>query len=274
MLAFVLPLFGVVCAAIVPARAQSVVTLIVTDPLTGMLNRANFEKEALREIRRNEQHDAFINAVTHELKTPFPMRGDLLNRQEEMLARWQAQGHPAVPLSVNVSVVQLQREEFVAEVENALRASGVSPSLLKLEITESVFMEDPDRAIAALDRLKQLGVRISLDDFGTGYSSLGHLRQREVRFGEAGHRCARLDGGAEAITHGVHQHRETVDAFAHIDVAQSQVHLYVWRKQGRHGMALSAAGVAPSAICTVTKPSSVAAATSCFHRRRTRGAMP
>ena len=81
-----------------------------------------------------------------------------------------------VSLSVNVSVVQFQRPEFCAEVEQALREAAVPPRLLTLEITESVFMEDAQTATEVLQRLKRLGVRIALDDFGTGWSSLAHLR--------------------------------------------------------------------------------------------------
>jgi EAL domain-containing protein (putative c-di-GMP-specific phosphodiesterase class I) len=89
---------------------------------------------------------------------------------------WQARGRRAVPVSVNVSAVQFQRPEFVGEIEDALRHGGVAPGLLKLEITESVVMEDKQTAVDMLKQLRALGVRISLDDFGTGYSSLGQLR--------------------------------------------------------------------------------------------------
>lgn len=96
------------------------------------------------------------------------------------IAAWTAAGRSAVPVSVNVSVAQLGRADFVQEVELALQRSGVAPELLKLEITESLFMEDMDSAIAMLDRIRRLGVRISLDDFGTGYSNLGNLRRLPI----------------------------------------------------------------------------------------------
>jgi diguanylate cyclase (GGDEF)-like protein/PAS domain S-box-containing protein len=89
---------------------------------------------------------------------------------------WQARGRHVVPLSVNVSAVQFQRPEFVEEIQDALHHAGVAPGLLKLEITESVVMEDKQTAVDMLKQLRALGVRISLDDFGTGYSSLGQLR--------------------------------------------------------------------------------------------------
>jgi diguanylate cyclase (GGDEF)-like protein/PAS domain S-box-containing protein len=93
---------------------------------------------------------------------------------------WSADGRTPVPVSVNVSAWQFQRPEFVAEVEDALREAGVAPGLLKLELTESTVMEDARAAVEKMQRLKQLGVRLSLDDFGTGYSSLGYLRKLPI----------------------------------------------------------------------------------------------
>ena len=99
----------------------------------------------------------------------------------ELAASWRPQGDAArVPVSVNVSAVQFQRPQFVDEVEDALDQSGLPASALKLEITESVVMEDAQQAIALLKRLRKRGVRISLDDFGTGHSSLGYLRHLPV----------------------------------------------------------------------------------------------
>lgn len=99
----------------------------------------------------------------------------------ELAATWRQDSHGVhVPVSVNVSAVQFQRPQFVDEVEDALDQSGLPASALKLEITESVVMEDAQQAIALLKRLRKRGVRISLDDFGTGHSSLGYLRHLPV----------------------------------------------------------------------------------------------
>ena len=96
------------------------------------------------------------------------------------LAGWQAAGTPVVPVSVNVSAVQFQRVEFADEIEAGLRDAGVAPGLLKLEVTESVLLEDAQAAGMVLARLKTLGIRVSLDDFGTGYSSLSQLRRLPI----------------------------------------------------------------------------------------------
>jgi diguanylate cyclase (GGDEF)-like protein len=94
-------------------------------------------------------------------------------------AAWQQMGH-RLNIAVNVSARQLERSEFVEEVRSALQHSGLEPSKLTLEITETVLMRQPDATVHLLTELKALGVRIAVDDFGTGYSSLAYLRQFPV----------------------------------------------------------------------------------------------
>ena len=84
---------------------------------------------------------------------------------------------PGLTVSVNVSPTQLQDDEFIARVRDALQASALDPFRLELEITESVFIDDVDGALQRLHALRGLGVRVALDDFGTGYSSLAYLRR-------------------------------------------------------------------------------------------------
>jgi diguanylate cyclase (GGDEF)-like protein len=87
------------------------------------------------------------------------------------------QSMPGLSISVNVSPVQLMREQFLRDVEHALSRSRLPPHLLEIEITESIFVDDAALALANLHGLKRLGVQIALDDFGTGYSSLAYLRR-------------------------------------------------------------------------------------------------
>jgi diguanylate cyclase (GGDEF)-like protein len=93
--------------------------------------------------------------------------------------RWQEQYPAAPPLvtSVNLSLGQFQGSDLVPEIAEILRQTGLNPSCLELEITESVIMEDVEYAIHLLEHLKKLGIRVALDDFGTGYSSLEALRR-------------------------------------------------------------------------------------------------
>jgi diguanylate cyclase len=80
-------------------------------------------------------------------------------------------------IAVNISTRTLYNQELFSIVTDLLQANGVAPNQLTLEITESAFMDDPERAYAALSRLRKGGVSISLDDFGTGYSSLAYLKR-------------------------------------------------------------------------------------------------
>ncbi len=86
-------------------------------------------------------------------------------------ARWPSD----IRIAVNVSADQLQNPSFVTTVTSALANTGLSAERLELEVTESVFMHEGLGATRVLDRILDLGVRLSLDDFGTGYSSLGYL---------------------------------------------------------------------------------------------------
>ncbi|MFZ3128176.1 MAG: EAL domain-containing protein [Rhodoferax sp.] len=93
---------------------------------------------------------------------------------------WSDAGLAPRHTAVNVSAIQLSRGNLVESVRNALAQTGVSPSQLELEITESFVMADRDRSFQSIAELKALGVRLSIDDFGTGYSSLAYLQQLKV----------------------------------------------------------------------------------------------
>jgi diguanylate cyclase (GGDEF)-like protein len=94
-------------------------------------------------------------------------------------AAWRAAGHP-IGMSVNVSARQLETDEFIDHVREALESSGLEPGALTLEITETTIMRDAEQTVRRLGAIKELGVRIAIDDFGTGYSSLSHLQQFPV----------------------------------------------------------------------------------------------
>jgi len=90
------------------------------------------------------------------------------------LGEWRRAGH-RVRMAVNVSARQFRSDGFAEAVSEALHASAINPALLELELTESALIEDRERAISILRRLKSLGVQVAVDDFGTGYSSLSYL---------------------------------------------------------------------------------------------------
>lgn len=93
------------------------------------------------------------------------------------LQQWRTLGRPVPGVAVNVSAHQVMGPAFAGTVERVLAETGAEPEALCLEVTESVFLADADRALTVLRDLKDLGIRLSLDDFGTGYSSLSYLRQ-------------------------------------------------------------------------------------------------
>jgi diguanylate cyclase (GGDEF)-like protein/PAS domain S-box-containing protein len=93
------------------------------------------------------------------------------------IAAWQAQTGFAPQVAVNVSGRQLQTEVIVDDIRAALAETAIAPEKLKIEITESMVMDNPERSQALLARIVALGVKVSIDDFGTGYSSLSHLHR-------------------------------------------------------------------------------------------------
>jgi diguanylate cyclase (GGDEF)-like protein/PAS domain S-box-containing protein len=125
--------------------------------------------------------DDFIEAA-EENGLIMPIGRWVLDEACRQLAEWGRRYPGARPLRVcvNLSVRQFSQPNLVEQVERRLRAHGVDARSLKLEITESVIMNDPELATEVLARLRALGVQIGIDDFGTGYSSLNYLRRLPV----------------------------------------------------------------------------------------------
>lgn len=97
------------------------------------------------------------------------------------LARWQADPRLAnLSVAINVSARQFRESAFVSQVREALQRSGTNPALLKLELTESLVLDNIDDSIRKMGEIKRLGVKLSMDDFGTGYSSLSYLSRLPI----------------------------------------------------------------------------------------------
>jgi diguanylate cyclase (GGDEF)-like protein len=120
---------------------------------------------------------AFI-PLAEESGLIVPLGRTVLRTACRQAARWRAEGNPDQPLfvSVNLSARQFAQPELADEIAALLDEMGLDPSGLELEITESVLMDQSERGLEALTRLRALGVRLVLDDFGTGYSSLSYLK--------------------------------------------------------------------------------------------------
>jgi diguanylate cyclase (GGDEF)-like protein/PAS domain S-box-containing protein len=93
---------------------------------------------------------------------------------------WQLQGLPTVRIAVNLAYSQFTDERFCSKVSNMLDNAGLEPSVLELEITETMVMENAERLMSMLLELRRHGIHLSVDDFGTGYSSLAYLKRLPV----------------------------------------------------------------------------------------------
>lgn len=122
--------------------------------------------------------DEFIGLAEHTGLIQ-PLTEFVLSTAVAQCAEWQRQGL-RIGMAVNISARVLLQSEFPDLVAGLLAASGLEPSALVLEITESSIMEDQVRALENVTRLSEQGMRISIDDFGTGYSSLAYLRSLPV----------------------------------------------------------------------------------------------
>jgi diguanylate cyclase (GGDEF)-like protein len=96
------------------------------------------------------------------------------------LKAWQAAGMQAMPVAVNLSARQFRQLDLDARIRALIRGTGIHPSLIELEITESHLMQDPDHAIRVMRALRETGIKVAVDDFGTGYSSLAYLTRFPV----------------------------------------------------------------------------------------------
>ncbi|BCB27712.1 hypothetical protein SKTS_25980 [Sulfurimicrobium lacus] len=173
------------------------------------LERLNMESELRRAVERNELllyyqpqmslRNGEIIGMEALLRWQHPLRG-LVSPMEfiplaeetglivpigEWVLRtacaqnlaWQAAGLPAVAVAVNLSARQFEGQDIVALTAQVLRETGLDPSYLELELTESAAMGNADAFIGVTEALKGLGVTLSIDDFGTGYSSLSYLKR-------------------------------------------------------------------------------------------------
>jgi diguanylate cyclase (GGDEF)-like protein/PAS domain S-box-containing protein len=118
--------------------------------------------------------------VAEETGLIRPLGEWILRTACSQAASWQKAGNEPLRVAVNLSPQQLHQPNLVEIIEEILRDTALPPTLLELELTESVFMENLESAVTILSALRALGIRISIDDFGTGYSSLGYLKNLPI----------------------------------------------------------------------------------------------
>lgn len=154
-------------------------------PQVTLDSRTIAEMEALvrwRHPRRGLVMPSEFIQVTEETGLIVPIGERVLEEACRRATQWGYQnGHyPTITMCVNLSMRQLQDPDLVDKVERALRRAALDANKLKLEITETMVMEDEQHVIGVLRDLSALGVRISLDDFGSGYSSLNYVKDLPV----------------------------------------------------------------------------------------------
>ena len=117
--------------------------------------------------------------ISEDTNLIIPMTLWMLRHTCEQMVQWQARSpfNKSMFLSVNLSGKHFAQKDMVNQIRRILNDTGIDPSTLKLEITESAVMENAETAISMLQQLKTLGVQLSIDDFGTGYSSLSYLHR-------------------------------------------------------------------------------------------------
>ncbi|MES9834126.1 MAG: EAL domain-containing protein [Candidatus Thiodiazotropha sp. DIVDIV] len=125
------------------------------------------------------QPNEFIN-VAEESGLIIPLGEWVMRKACEDMQRWQTEENITLSLSVNISVQQLEMDQFVNKTLAIIKRHNLPRNVLELEITEHAIMQDMEKAIETLSRLSHKGIRIAIDDFGTGYSSLGYLQSLPI----------------------------------------------------------------------------------------------
>jgi diguanylate cyclase (GGDEF)-like protein/PAS domain S-box-containing protein len=118
--------------------------------------------------------------VAEETGVIIPIGEFVMREAVRQCAEWNARGF-SLMIAVNVSALQFQQAGFVTSVAHILKESGLPPSLLELELTESILIQDVEETMKRLEALAALGVRLAIDDFGTGYSSLSYLKRFPIQ---------------------------------------------------------------------------------------------
>ena len=120
--------------------------------------------------------------IAEESGLILPIGNWVLETACAQIRLWQDQGVTCQTIAVNVSPIQFFRSDVVGEVKQLLAKYQLDPKLLMIEITESTLMRDTDRAVAMMEQLKSLGIKLAIDDFGTGYSSLSALKRFPIDY--------------------------------------------------------------------------------------------
>jgi diguanylate cyclase (GGDEF)-like protein/PAS domain S-box-containing protein len=153
--------------------------VIYYQPLVNNRNRV-IGMEAL--LRWSHPNLGMINPskfipLAEETGAIIPIGKWILHTACQQASEWHEKGHTGLYVAINLSTRQFREPDLIETIEQVLESTGLSPNYLKLEVTESGIMKDPEQAVAKMKILRAKGIRFSIDDFGTGYSSLSYLKR-------------------------------------------------------------------------------------------------
>jgi EAL domain-containing protein (putative c-di-GMP-specific phosphodiesterase class I) len=177
--------------------------------------------------------------IAEELGLIVPLGEWVLRTACHHAKQWQSLTLEPLRVSVNLSMRQFQQENLLQRVSAILAETGLDPTLLGLELTETCLMQDVGTTITILQQLRQLGIEISIDDFGTGYSSLNYLNQLPISslkidrtFVNQIHR----DQAAVAISTAIIDLAKSLDLHIVAEGIETQNQLIFFRDRGCHAM--------------------------------------
>ena len=139
--------------------------------------------EALIRWRDNDGRmisPAVFIPIAEKNGTIVPIGAWVVDESIRIFSQWKKDYHTPMILSLNISAIQYNRDDFVDMILNCLKKYDLDPNFLELEITESVFIENFHDVTEKLRLLREYGIKVSLDDFGTGYSSLSYLKKLPI----------------------------------------------------------------------------------------------
>ena len=127
-------------------------------------------------------HPGDFISIAEDTGLIVPIGNWVMTEACRQMAAWHATGYPALHVNVNVSTVQLAKADFADGVKAILRETGLDPTALTIEITETTMMRRWEESLAQIEQLRKLGITVALDDFGTGYSTLSALHLLPVDY--------------------------------------------------------------------------------------------
>ena len=152
-----------------------------TNKIYGFEALARFESKKLGTVSPVE----FIS-IAEETQSIIPIGRKILRKACYFIKELETKGYSQIVISVNVSAVQMLRNDFIVDVENIIRETGVNPNMLTLEVTESMLLTSYESINKTIGYLRKMGIKFAIDDFGVGYSSLARERELQVD-------CIKLD---------------------------------------------------------------------------------